>query len=130
LDDCVVGQFCGRVGCFNCGAGTYDPDHDVLTPCADCPGALTSGPEASTECTTDPDDIWATLEWWIGILTGLGFTPFAPDFWDWCSSRDDGGDGESSGAAATAANAEKAAAVRRTDASAAYVELQSHDPQP
>ena len=33
MDDCVFGQLCGRVGCFNCGAGTYDPDHDVLTPC-------------------------------------------------------------------------------------------------
>jgi len=133
LDDCVAGQFCGRVGCFTCGAGTYDPDHNVLTPCVDCPGALTSGPEASTECTENPDDIWASLEWWVGILTALGCTPFAPDFWEWCSGGESNGNEEMTEAAATPADVENAVAVGRTrrlaGSGTAYTELQSHEQQ-
>ena len=81
---------CTRTGCFNCGAGMHDPDHDVLTECVDCPDGLTSGPEASTGCTEPPADIWATLEWLIGLFTAMGFTPLTVECYEFCCKHGEG----------------------------------------
>jgi hypothetical protein len=84
-NDCTPGQECSRTGCYDCSAGQFDPDHDVLTPCADCPEGLTSGTEASTTCTKD---VWGILELLFGVLGGLGFAPLSLECYQMvCASR-------------------------------------------
>jgi len=130
--DCRAGQMCTRVGCFNCGAGTYDPDHDVLTPCVECPSGLTSGPEASTECAEEVD-FWTHLEWLIGLFSALGFAPLSVECFEWCAG--DKGDDDEDEEDEEESDVERPArpvarSTRAAGGGQAYTELATDDRQP
>lgn len=77
----------------------HDHDHDVLTECVDCPDGLTSGPEASTECTLPPADRWEleTLQVLIGLFTAMGFAPFTAECYELCCKQVEGDHNDENG---------------------------------